>query len=75
VKVNFQFWSVNIYTDEQRCRAQANGTQIFCTSYGESIHRNRRDQFLDYAVALQNGLEWTAERAMYGLLPEERRKC
>ena len=49
--------------------------QILRTSYGESIHRNRKDQFVDYAVALQNGLEWNNERAMYGLLLEEREKC
>lgn len=69
-----QIWSVRIETDEQRHRAEANGMIISRTSYGESIHRNRKDQFIDYAVALQNGLEWNDERAMYGLLPEEREK-
>lgn len=67
-----QIWSVRIDTDEQRRRAEASGMKILCTSYGESIHRNRKDQFTDYAIALQNGLEWNDERAMYGLLPEER---
>lgn len=64
-------WSVDINTDEQRCRAQENGTKIFRTSYGESIHRSRKEQFRDYAIALKNGLEWTNDRAMYGLLNEE----
>lgn len=64
-------WSVEIQTDEQRRRAQENGTRIY-TVYGESIHRNRKEQFVDYAVALKNGLEWTRDRAMYGLLDEER---
>lgn len=67
-----QVWSVDIHTSEQRRRAEASGMKILCTSYDESIHRNRKDQFVDYAIALQNGLEWNDERAMYGLLPEER---
>lgn len=67
-----QIWSVEIETDEQRRRAEASGMKILCTSYGEGILRNRKDQFVDYAIALQNGLEWNVERAMYGLLPEER---
>ncbi len=37
-----------------------------------SIFRSRKEQFIDYAVALKNGLEWTYDRAMFGLLPEER---
>lgn len=65
-------WSVYIHTDEQRRRSQESGTQIFHTSYGESIDRSRKEQFADYAIALQNGLEWTNDRAMYGLLLEER---
>ena len=70
----YHVWSVDIHTDEQRRRVQANGTKIYHTSYSEGIHRNRKDQFVDYAVALQNGLEWTDDRAMYGLLPEERER-
>ena len=70
-----QVWSVEIETDEQRRRAEASGMKILRTSYGEGIFRNRKDQFIDYAIALQNGLEWNAERAMYGLLPEEREKA
>lgn len=69
-----QVWSVDIHTGEQRRRAKASGMKILSTSYGESIHRNRKDQFIDYAVALQNGLEWNDERAMYGLLLEEHDK-
>lgn len=60
-------WFVPICTEEQRRRARANGS-----SSDKYISRNRNDQFADYAVALQNGLEWTSDRAMYGLLPEER---
>lgn len=67
-----QIWSVDIHTDEQRRRAKASGMEIICSSYGESIYRNRKDQFADYAIALQNGLDWNRERAMYGLLSEER---
>lgn len=63
--------SVDIHTDGERRRAQERGQKIFHTPYGESIHRRRIDQFRDYAIALQNGLEWTNERAMYGLLIEE----
>ena len=65
-------WSVDIHTDEQRRRAEASGVKVLSSTYGESIHRSRRDQFVDYAIALQNGLEWNGERAFYGLLPEER---
>ena len=41
-------------------------------SGSESVFRSRKEQFIDYAVALKNGLEWTYDRAMFGLLPEER---
>lgn len=66
-------WAVDIHTDEQRRRAKASGVKILSSTYGEGIHRSRRDQFVDYAIALQNGLDWNAERAFYGLLPEERK--
>lgn len=52
-----QIWAVDIHTDEQRRRAEASGMKILCTAYGERVHRNRKDQFVDYAIALQNGLE------------------
>ena len=42
------------------------------TAYGESIYRSRKEQFMDYAVAVKNGLEWNHDRAMYGLLNNER---
>lgn len=65
-------WSVPVRTDGQRRRALANGAAFCRSSDGERILRNRREQFRDLAAALQNGLDWTADRAMYGLLPEER---
>ena len=65
------YWHVEIQTDEQRRRAQENGKEIH-TLYGESIHRSHKEQFLDYAVAIKNGLEWNRDRAMYGLLKAER---
>ena len=64
-------WSVRIQTEEQRRRAQENGVKIH-TAYGESIYRSRKEQFMDYAVAVKNGLEWNHDRAMYGLLKNER---
>ncbi len=69
---NNHILSIDIYTDEQRRRAQENNTKIICTPHGKNIHRNRKQQFVDYAIALQNGLEWTNDRAMYGLLIKER---
>lgn len=66
-----QMWSVKIQTDEQRRRAQENGARIFHSENVESILRNRKNQFAEYAIALQNKLEWTRDRAMYGLLSEE----
>lgn len=65
-------WWVPVETEEQRQRALAGGTDL-CERPGyAAVHRHRRDQFRDYAVALQNGLEWTRDRAMFGLLPAER---
>ena len=60
-----------ILIHEQRRRAQENGVKIH-TAYGESIYRSRKEQFMDYAVAVKNGLEWNHDRAMYGLLNNER---
>ena len=65
-------WTANIQTDEQRERAAASGVKVLSSTYGESVHRSRHDQFVDYAIAMQNGLQWNRERAFYGLLPEER---
>ena len=66
-------WWVRVETEEQRQRALASGTYLYeCPEY-TAVHRHRRDQFWDYATALKNGLEWTPDRAMFGLLPEERR--
>ena len=47
------------------------GEKQFSSGSG-SIFRSRKEQFIDYAVALKNGVEWTYDRAMFGLLPEER---
>lgn len=68
-----QIISANITTAEQHRRAKANGIKIFCSSYGKSIHRSEKDIFADYADALRIGLEWTENRAIYGLLPKERK--
>lgn len=62
-------WSVTVYTDEQRRRAMENGKQI--TIYN-SIYRSRKEQFNDYAIALKNNIIWNNDRAMYGLLNEEK---
>lgn len=64
--------TVEINTDEQRLRAEANGEKIFKLPKGYSTYRNMRNQLADYAIALKKGLEWTVDRALYGLLPEER---
>ena len=66
---DYSFWSVTIYTDEQRCRAIENGKQI---SINNSINRSRKEQFNDYAIALKNNLIWNNDRAMYGLLNVEK---
>ncbi len=71
-----QIWTVPIETDEQYRRACCSGGKIFSDVDNDGIEhrtlwRPRADQFRDYAVALQNGLEWTSERAMFGLLSEE----
>lgn len=65
-------WSVEIHTDEQYRRARESGADIFEGEYGRRLHRSRKEQFVDYATALGNGLEWNFDRAMYGLLDEER---
>ena len=65
-------WTVPVHTDAQRRRAQANGAELCRSASGDSIRRSQRDQLRDFAAALQNGLDWTSDRAMYGLLPEER---
>jgi len=68
------WWAVDIHTEEQYRRVQENGYYIYSGEDRKSFSRNQGEQFIDYAVALQNGLEWTNERAMYGLLKEEREK-
>ena len=41
-------------------------------SFGDSFLRDDMDCIIDYVVAQKKGLEWTPERARYGLLKEER---
>lgn len=67
-----QILSVEIHTEEERRRAMGSGVRIYSTSFGESVHRSRKEQFADYAVALRNGLEWNRARAMFGLTSDER---
>ena len=55
----------------QKAFAEKTGQKQYASGSG-SIFRNRKEQFADYAVCLKNGLEWTYDRAMFGLLPEER---
>lgn len=65
-------WRVPVETQEQRERALASGVYLYeCPEY-TVVHRHRKDQFLDYAAAVRAGLEWTNDRAMFGLLPRER---
>lgn len=66
------YWFVEIKTDEQRHRANMNNMKISSNSSGETSRREMNEQFVDYAIAMMNGLEWNTNRAMYGLLPEER---
>lgn len=63
-------WISNIQTDEQRQRAEENSKK---SHVDNSFLRNRKEQFLDYAIALKNGLEWNYDRAMFGLLKSERK--
>ena len=65
-------WHVGIKTDEQRRRAKESETEILKTTYGEIILRSYKEQFMDYAVTLKNHLDWNLDRAMFGLLKEER---
>ena len=50
--------------------AQKKGLEKYSSE--ETFFRNRKEQFIDYATALKNGLEWTSDMAMFGLLDEER---
>lgn len=61
-------WTVEPQNDEQRQRLEASGAEKGGTSY----RRSHRDAYLDYAIAMQNGIAWTKETAKYGLLPSER---
>lgn len=61
-------WLVEIKEDDERARTTANGIPEDIPSF----LRSRAEQFADFAVCLKKGLKWNTERAMYGLLPEER---
>lgn len=65
-------WWVPVETEEQRRRVLASGTCLCEHPEYTAVYRHRKDQFRDYAAALRAGLEWTRDRAMFGLLPEER---
>lgn len=55
-------------TETQRIRLIESGAE----SFGNSFLRDDMDCIRDYISAQKNGLEWTSERARYGLLNEER---
>ena len=55
-------------TETQRIRLIESGAE----SFGNSFLRDDMDCIRDYISAKKNGLEWTSERARYGLLNEER---
>ena len=55
-------------TETQRIRLIESGAE----SFGNTFLRDDMDCIRDYISAKKNGLEWTLERARYGLLNEER---
>ena len=60
--------TIHPQTEEQRQRLISSNAQ----PWGDAYHRDDMDCHLDFIVAKLNGLEWTAERATYGLLDAER---
>ena len=60
--------SITPKTEEQKLRLTASNA----ANFGSSYHRDDMDCIIDYVAAKKRGLEWTAERACYGLLKEER---
>ena len=55
-------------TDEQKQRLISSNAK----AWGDEYLRDDMDCHLDFIVAKLNGLEWTKERATYGLLDDER---
>ncbi|MBQ5562082.1 MAG: hypothetical protein IIT39_01670 [Clostridia bacterium] len=58
------FTCVEPQNEEQRKRVAAS-----CKDFR---YRSDYEKLLDYTIAMQNNLEWTSERAEFGLLPDER---
>jgi len=71
VKANGYLPQSNLRKTIQNAFVKKTGQKQYGSGSG-SIFRSRKEQFIDDAVALKNGLEWTYDRAMFGLLPEER---
>lgn len=65
---------VDVKNHKQLRRVLENGNTTSVSEYGECTSRRLQDLFNDYAVALQNGLEWNYDRAMFGLLKKERNR-
>jgi hypothetical protein len=63
-------WSSIPQTDEQLKRAFANG---FKEGF-KYCDRSTKDIYVDYATVIRKGLEWTKDKACFGLLPEEKEK-
>ena len=61
---------INPETKEQEMRLKASNAQ----DWGNCYQRDDMDCIRDYITAKKKGLEWTPERARYGLLKEERDK-
>ncbi len=55
----------------QNAFVQKTGQEKYGSGQG-SVSRSRKEQFIDYAIALKNGLKWTSDMAMFGLLDKER---
>lgn len=55
----------------QNAFAKKTGKEEYNSDH-DAIFRSRKEQFVDYAIALKNGLKWTSDMAFFGLLDEER---
>ena len=56
--------SISPVTKEQLARVSVSCEQPY--------RRSDYERLLDYTIAMQHGVKWTEETAVYGLLPEER---
>lgn len=61
-------WSSVPNTEEQFKRALANGYN----AKFKYFDRSTKQRLEDYITTMKKGLEWTSDKAKYGLLPEER---